>query len=110
MKILLLAFCFVLLASCTQIRYNVDSHEIKYLSLLQKKTLNVSVVYDPISGKENVNVAFSTNSDPAVQMFQAALAAAAQAAVLYGGGIPVAPLTPLRQPSISDDLPSLPKN
>ena len=108
MKILLFVFCFIILMSCTQVRYNVTSHEIHYFSLLQKKTLNVSIVKDPITGIENIQVAFSTNSDPAVQMFQAALAAAAQAAVLYG--LPASPAIPTRQPSISDDLPSLPKN
>jgi hypothetical protein len=108
-KTIILSALFLLLLSCTQVRYNVTSHEIRYISLLQKKTLSVSITTDPMTGKENIQVVFSTNSDPAVQMFQAALSAAAQAAVMYGLPAPVTAPT-LRQPAVSDvptDLPPL---
>jgi hypothetical protein len=84
MKTVLLVLCFLVLASCTTVKYNTLTHDVNYWSVLQKKSLTVSVTPDPITGKENIQVVFMTNSDPAVQMFQSALSAAQQAAIMYG--------------------------
>lgn len=69
------------LGGCTTVRYNLDSHEVRYWSVMQKKTLTVSEDVNPATGLRSLRLDFSTDSDPAVQLVREAAALAAQGAV-----------------------------
>lgn len=68
------------LGGCTTVRYNLESHELRYLSVMQKKSLDVTEEVEPATGRKTLSVRFSTDSDPLVQALQEAGALAAKAA------------------------------
>jgi hypothetical protein len=68
------------LGGCTTVRYNLDSHEVRYWSVMQKKSLDVTEEVEPATGRKTLSVRFSTDCDPLVQALQEVGALASKAA------------------------------